>query len=216
MNNTLNVIIRNESKADYKQVEELTREAFWNLHAPGCDEHYLVHTMRSHPDFLPELDFVAVLDDKIVGNIMFTRSFIADDYGNRVDTITFGPISVLPGFQRKGIGTALINHSKKIALEHNHKAIIIYGHPHNYCLHGFKSSKDYNISDSEGRYPYSLLVLELQEGALKEQNWKFHESGAYDIDPKAAENFDKNFSPKKKSYQFSQEEFKIARRAYLM
>ncbi len=55
--------IRFEKKSDERKVEELTREAFWNHHVPGCDEHYLVHIMRSAPDFIPELDFVAVTDD---------------------------------------------------------------------------------------------------------------------------------------------------------
>ena len=57
-----------------REVEELTREAFWVHHVPGCDEHYLVHVLRSHPDFIPELDFVAIVYDKIVGNIMYTKS----------------------------------------------------------------------------------------------------------------------------------------------
>ena len=58
--------IRNETPADYRAVEELTRLAFWNVNMPGCDEHYLVHIMRSHPDFIPELDFVIEEDGKIV------------------------------------------------------------------------------------------------------------------------------------------------------
>lgn len=48
--------IRNETPADYRAVEDLTRRAFYNLYVPGCHEHYLVHVMRDHPDFLPELD----------------------------------------------------------------------------------------------------------------------------------------------------------------
>ena len=44
--------IRNEEETDYERVEEITRKAFWNLYVPGCIEHYLVHVMRSHEDFL--------------------------------------------------------------------------------------------------------------------------------------------------------------------
>ena len=69
-----NIVIRNEESQDYKAVEELTREAFWNLHVPGCDEHYFVHTMRNHSDFIPELDFIAEVDGKIVGNIIYTKA----------------------------------------------------------------------------------------------------------------------------------------------
>ena len=69
-----NLTMRLETEKDYRAVEELTREAFWNVYKPGADEHYFVHTMRSHPDFIPELAFVLELDGKIVGNIMYTKA----------------------------------------------------------------------------------------------------------------------------------------------
>ena len=59
-----NLTIRLETEKDYSAVEELTREAFWNIYKPGADEHYFVHTMRSHPDFIPELAFVLELDGR--------------------------------------------------------------------------------------------------------------------------------------------------------
>ncbi len=213
----MDITIRHEMESDYREVEELTREAFWNLYVPGCDEHYLVHKMRNHPDFIPELDFVAALGDRIVGNIMFTRSHLVDEAGSRVGIATFGPISVLPGFQRQGIGSALISHSGRAALEMGFKAIVIEGHPGNYCKHGFKSSKDYNISNAEGKFPFSLLVLELEKGFLEGHKWRYHDSEVYSsLDPQAAEEFDRLFEPKKKEYRYSQEEFHIASRAYIL
>ena len=104
----MDFIIRNETKADYREVEELTREAFWNLYVPGCDEHFLVNKIRQHPDYLPDLDFVAVSDGKIVGSIFFTKSYIESEAGVRLDTLTFGPVCVLPEHQHEGIGSALI------------------------------------------------------------------------------------------------------------
>ncbi len=77
-----NVIIRLETKNDYRAVENLTREAFWNVYKPGADEHYFVHTMRTHPDFIPELAFVLELDGEIVGNIMYTKAWLEDECGN--------------------------------------------------------------------------------------------------------------------------------------
>ena len=62
--------IRNEEPRDYETIETITRDAFYNLYVPGCVEHYLVHIMRAHPDFAPELDFVLELDGKLVGYIM--------------------------------------------------------------------------------------------------------------------------------------------------
>lgn len=212
----MNISIRNEDKNDYRKVEELTREAFWNLYVQGCDEPYLVHKMRTHPDFITALALVAVFEDKIIGNIMYTRSHLRDESNHRIDTITFGPISVLPEYQKQGVGSALIRHSQKVAVENNHKVIIIQGHPHNYCKHGFKSSKDYNISDAEGKYPYSLLVLELEKGILKGHNWRYYPSEVYNIEVTAAAEYDKQFAFKKKEYKYTQEEFSIASRAYIV
>jgi predicted N-acetyltransferase YhbS len=209
------ITIRNEQESDFREVEVLTREAFWNLYIQGCEEHYLVHKMREHPDFIKYLDFVAVDGDKIVGNIMYTKSFILDDSGKKMDTITFGPVCVLPEYQKKGIGSALINHSKQIAIENGHRAILILGHPHNYCKHGFKVSRDYNISDPDGNYPFGLLVLELVNGALDGVNGKFYYSDVYNFDADALDEFDKQFEFKKKEYRYTQYEFQIACRAYV-
>jgi len=70
------MIIRRELESDFRKVEELTREAFWNLYFPGCDEHYLVHIIRTYRDFIQELDFVAEVDNQVVGSIMYSRSFV--------------------------------------------------------------------------------------------------------------------------------------------
>ena len=78
-----NLTIRLETEKDYRAVEELTREAFWNVYKPGADEHYYVHQMRQHPDFIPELAFVLELDDKIVGSIMYTRAWLEGENGTR-------------------------------------------------------------------------------------------------------------------------------------
>ncbi|MCF7822973.1 MAG: N-acetyltransferase [Candidatus Marinimicrobia bacterium] len=212
----MDLIIRLETPADYGTVEDLTRESFWNVHVPGCDEHYLVHKMRYHPDFIPELDFVAVYDDKIVGSIIYTKSRIIDDALNEIGTITFGPLCVLPEYQKCGIGSALINHSRKVSLDLGYRAIIIEGHPHNYCKHGFKGSKTYNIADHEGKYPYSLLVLELEKGFLSGQNWKYYSSDVFQFDADAAAEFDAQFPYKEKKYATTQEEFQIASQAFIL
>eukprot|EP00825_Cyclidium_porcatum_P048685 TRINITY_DN8241_c0_g1_i1.p2 TRINITY_DN8241_c0_g1~~TRINITY_DN8241_c0_g1_i1.p2 ORF type:complete len:158 (-),score=34.61 TRINITY_DN8241_c0_g1_i1:65-538(-) len=108
-------------------------------------------------------------------------------------------------------------HGKSIekAKENKYKAIIIYGHPHNYCKYGFKSSKDFNISNREGKYPYSMLVLELEKDVFKDHSWKYYDSDAYNMDEKKVEEFDKLFTNKEKGYRYTQEEFSIAFRAYL-
>ncbi len=214
----MNILIRNETETDFRLVEELTREAFWNLYVPGCDEHYLANVMRKHPDFIAQLDFVAVYDKRIIGNIMYAKSYVVDtdDSAHKLDTITFGPVSVLPEFQKQGVGSALIKHSIEKAKEDDYKAIIIQGHPHNYCKHGFISAKDLRISDSEGKYPYSLLADELKKGVFEGNDWKYFSSAVYNIDENEAKEFDKSFEYKEKEFRYTQEEFSIACRAYLI
>ena len=212
----MNIILRNEQEKDHRIVEEITREAFWNLYCPGCSEHYMVHKMRSHSDFIGELNFVAEYDGKIVGNIMYTKAGLINEIGDMLNIISFGPISVLPTYQRKGVGSKLIMHTIGIASKKGMNAIVILGDPHNYCKHGFKSSKDFNISDETGNYPFGMLALELEEGILKAHKWKYQGSDVYNIDEHDADEYDKNFVKKEKGYNTSQEIFSIAYRAYLI
>ena len=93
-------IIRKETPRDYRAVETMTRNAFYNIYVPGCIEHYLVHTMRSHEDFIPELDFVLELDGQVIGNIMYTRAALLDEHGGRKEILTFGPLCIAPAYQR--------------------------------------------------------------------------------------------------------------------
>ena len=99
--------IRNETPADYQIVEDMTRRAFYNLYIPGCVEHYLVHVMRGHEDFIPELDFVLELDGQIIGNIMYTKARLTDEAGTEKEILTFGPVCVMPEYQRQGYGRKL-------------------------------------------------------------------------------------------------------------
>jgi predicted N-acetyltransferase YhbS len=209
----MELVIRNETENEYRVVEEITREAFWNLYFPGCQEHYLVHKMRDHADFIKELDLVAELNGKIVGNIMYTKAWLIDETGREMGILCFGPLCVLPEVQRKGIGGALIAHSKDMAIKRGVKAIVIFGDPHNYCKYGFKCSKDLNISDMEGNYPSGMLTLELEPGALAGHTWKYRYSAVYEMDEKEVDEFDKGFVKKEKGYQYSQEIFSIAFRS---
>jgi len=213
----LNLTIRNETDADRRAVEELTREAFWNLYVPGCNEHYLVNVLRTHPDFIPELDFVAEYEGHIIGSILYAKSSVVDvkDPSRTFGTVSFGPVSVLPQYQRMGVGSALIRHSLQKARQIGYPAVIILGHPANYCMHGFKNGKDAGVCDGEGRYPYGLLALELREGVFKGGVWKYVPSDVYNLDETKAAVFDRGFTPLPKQYRHTQEEFLIACRAYL-
>jgi predicted N-acetyltransferase YhbS len=212
--NALKITIRSENEADRVDVEVLTREAFWNLYRPGCDEHYTTHLIRGHGDFLPDLTFVAEVDGEIVGSIVYTRSWVIDELGERVETATFGPLCVHPAWQRRGVGSALIGHSRALAVEKGYPAIIILGDPHNYCKHGFKTGKDLGVCTLDGKYPLGLLVLELRQGFFaSSRQWKFQTSEVYEFDAAQVEVYDARFPPKEKKYQYSQELFSMLVRA---
>lgn len=203
------LIIRNERSDDHRAVEELTKKAFWNVNFPGCNEHYLAHILRKHGDFVPELDFVAELDGKPIANIMYTKSMLRGEDGSVKTVLTFGPLSVLPEYQRHGYGKELLEYSFEKAAEMGFEAIVIFGNPENYISRGFKSCKKFNVALFEGVYPVALLVKELREGALSGNNWIYEESPAYDLDESAFEEFDKDFPQFEKGYKPSQELFYI-------
>lgn len=202
------LIIRRERPEDYEAVETMTREAFWNHHAPGCNEHYLCHVLRTHPDFLPELDLVAELDGEIVGNIMYTKAWLEDAQGNRKEILTFGPLSVAPGLQRRGIGKKLMEESFWLAEEMGYEVVVIFGHPGNYVSSGFRSCARYNIS-LEGYLPTAMLARLLGGASLDGRAWNYLESKAFEIDEKDAESFDRRFPHKEKLELPCQEEFYI-------
>ena len=209
-----NIIIRQETPADYRTVEELTREAFWNVYKPGADEHYFVHTMRSHPDFIPALAFVLELGGEIIGNIMYTKAWLEDGEGNRKEILSFGPLCIAPKYQRMKLGKLLIEHTFAKAREMGYDVNINFGNPGNYVSRGFVSCKKKNVSFvREGNYPTALLVAELVPGVLEGKAWMYIPSTAADCcdDTAAVEAFDATFPPKEKAWMPSQEEFYIYR-----
>lgn len=210
----MNIELSLETKDDYHEVERITREAFWDLHSPGCNEHYLVHTMRYHKDFIQNLDYIAKVNGKIVGNIMNTKAKLVSTSGCEIPILTFGPISVLPEYQRKGIGGKLIHKTIEKLHTDDYAAIVIWGNPKNYVKHGFKNCKEFNISVMENKFPTCLLVLELKKGILGKEFFRYQESSVFMIDEKKAEEYDTQFERKEKKFNPTQEEFKILSRSY--
>ena len=204
--------IRLETENDYRAVETLTRNAFWNVYKPGADEHYFVHEMRSHPDFIPELAFVLEKDGEIIGNIMYTKAWLEDENGERKEILSFGPLCVAPKYQRMKLGKLLIEHSFDIARKMGYDVNIIFGNPGNYVGRGFVSCKKKNVSFVRpGNFPTALLVCELVPGVLDGKNWMYIPSTAADCceDTAAVEAFDATFAPMEKKWMPSQEEFYI-------
>ncbi|MDR2478404.1 MAG: N-acetyltransferase [Treponema sp.] len=210
----MEITLRPEEENDYRIVESLTREAFWNVHFPGCDEHLLVHHLRNAKAFVRALDFVAVCNNKIAGNIVYAESKIIDS-DTEYTVLTFGPVSVLPEYQNRGIGGKLIEHTAKKAKEMGYRAIIIYGDIEYYKRFGFVESKKYNICNKENKFPAALLVLELRPHALDGIKGVFDEGSAYAVNGDELEAFEKGFVPKEKGFTPSQERFNELSKKYL-
>lgn len=209
------MIIRNEGKADYEEVERITRKAFYNVYIPGCVEHYLVHIMRGHEDFIPELAFVLEYDGKIIGNIMYTKARLTDGEGRKKEILTFGPVCVLPEHQRKGYGKMLMEHSFERAKELGYDAIVIFGSPSNYVSRGFRSCKKYGIRMEDGSFPAAMLAKELVPGALAGKSWTYQGSPAMEFSEEDALKYDDTLEKMEKKYQPSQDEFYIMSQAFL-
>ena len=207
--------IRNEAPRDHEAVEALTRRAFYNLYIPGCVEHYLVHIMRAHEDFIPELDFVLEEDGRIIGNIMYTRARLTDEAGREKEVLTFGPVCVEPGCQRRGYGKALMDRSFARAAELGYDAIVIFGSPANYVSRGFQSCKRFQVSPEGGRYPAAMLVKELIPGALAGRRWTYHDSPVMAISEEEALRYDDTLPPMERCHRPSQEEFYILSHSFV-
>jgi predicted N-acetyltransferase YhbS len=222
--------LRAEKSSDFAQVEDLTRRAFWNVNQPGCDEHYLLHVMRKHEDFLHDLSTVAVVtqDDgleRIVGHIAYTKSKLvlsktsSQSSTSVLSAFTFGPISVDPAWQRRGVGKSLIHHTfAQIQAQWSDcVAVIIYGNPGNYVSAGFCGSFNFRIAAEGGKYPSALLVHAFQPEKLQiddDCQWIFHESSIFGEaanEPFLSnlQSFDAQYPPWEKKKTPSQELFSI-------
>ncbi len=192
----MDIELRQEQPADYSETENVTREAFWNHYSPACSEHYLLHIMRDCPAFVPELDVVAVCDGKIVGNVVYMKSVIRADNGNSYEVLSLGPISVLPEYQRKGIGGRMIEYTRDIARRMGFAAILLCGDPDYYSRQGFLSAETFGIRTEDNMYADALQVCPLCENAMSGMKGRYIEDSVYQVDEAAATEFDKHFPPK--------------------
>lgn len=194
----MEIKLRTEQPADYRETENVTREAFWNHFSPGCNEHYLLHVMRDNPAFVPELDLVAEYDGRIVGNVVCMKAAIHGDDGVKYEVLSLGPISVLPEYQRKGIGGRLIGRTRELAREMGFRAVLLCGDPDYYLYQGFVPAELLGIRTADDMYAMALHVCELYEGALSGVRGRYVEDSAYEVDEAAAEVFDRDFPAKEK------------------
>jgi predicted N-acetyltransferase YhbS len=194
----MDIQIRLEVQSDFEETEALTRESFWDLYKPGCDEHLILHKIRNIPAFIKELDFVAILGEQIVGNIIYSKAKVIDENNTEHGILCMGPLSVLPLYQNNGIGSKLMNHSIFRAQELEYKGVIIFGNPDYYKRFGYKNASFYNIKTSDGNNFDAFMALELYENSLTGINGRFYEDPIFKIDNDELELFEKKFPYKEK------------------
>ena len=209
------ITTRHETPDDYTTVENIIRQSFYNVYMPGCYEHYLAHIIRQHEDFIHELDFVLEKDGKIIGQIMYTKAKLIDENKNEKVVLTFGPVCILPEYQKQGYGKRLIEHSMKEAYQLGYDTIVILGNPGTYVRLGFQSCKDFHVSLENGKYPTALLVKTLVPHVLDHHSWTYYESPAMAFDPQVAKAFDDSLEKMEKKHLASQDEFAIISRSFI-
>ena len=206
------MIIRLEQPNDYREVENLTREAFWNIYRPGCTEHYVLHCYRNNTDFIPELDFVMEEGGRLIGHVMFSKAELVLDDGTRKPSWTFGPISIHPDYKRKGYGLKLLQYALERARDMGVGFLCMEGNIDFYKHAGFGLASrlgiHYHDMPRNEEVPF-FLAQELIPNWLQNSLFKNHNSqeatycppkGYFvaDENPEALEAFDATFPKKEK------------------
>ena len=193
--------LRLENEKDYFEVENLTREAFWDVYRPGCSEHLVLDKLRQADSFIKDLDYVLIEDGKIVGNIVYTKMFTGTERKMSDEVIAFGPISVHPDFQRKGLGKKLIEYTLDKAKCLGYKAVLITGDNNYYNPLGFESACRYHVylpGTSEDDEAVFFMAKELEEGYLGNNNGIYDFDICFNVSEEELEIFDRKFPEKAK------------------
>lgn len=194
-------IIRLERKEEYREVENLIRESFWNVYRPGCSEHYVIHALRDDPAFVKELDFVMEQKGHLIGQNMFMKTIIETDDGRIIDILTMGPIGITPDLKRQGYGKALLDYSLEKASDLGFGAVLFEGNIGFYGNSGFDYARKFGIRYHdlpEGADDSFFLCKELIPGYLDGVTGVYQTPQGYYVDDAEVERFDKGFPPKEK------------------
>ncbi|MBQ6115331.1 MAG: N-acetyltransferase [Synergistaceae bacterium] len=195
------MLIRREEERDYRAVENLVRNAFWNVYRPGCTEHYVLHHMRKYPDFISELDFVMEDDGKIIGQNVFVRANIKADDGRNIPVSAMGPICISPEYQRRGYGKMLLDYSLNEARKLGIGAVCFEGNIGFYGKSGFTCASNFGLRYHGVPDAPFFLCKELTAGYLDGITGEYSPPECYFVaerNPEDFEAFDAKFPVKEK------------------
>ena len=202
--NTKNILVRLERKTEYREVENLVRESFWNVYRPGCLEHFVLKCLRDDPAFVPELDLVLEKDGVLIGQNIFVRANIRADQGIEVPILTMGPICIAPEWKRKGYGKLLLDASLEKAAAMGYGAVCFEGNILFYGQSGFGYASEFGIRYHglpEGEDASFFLCKELIPGYLSGITGEYATPQGYfacDEYPEAFAAYEATFPPKEK------------------
>lgn len=199
--NSNDIIFRLERPEDYREVENLVRESFWNVYRPGCSEHYVLHVLRDDPDFIKELDFVMEKNGRLIGQNIFVKTVIAADDGRNIPVLMMGPICITPELKRQGYGKKLLDFTLEKAAEFGYGAVLFEGNIGFYGKSGFTYAKEFGIryNDMPAEADTSFfLCKELIPGYLDGITGAYQTPQGYFVPDEDVEAFDKSFPPKEK------------------
>ena len=195
----MKILIQRTTQKDFLITENITREAFWNLYKPGCNEHLVLHQLRESSSYIEELDLLAIYEGEIIGHVISTKARVIDKQSKEHEVLCVGPFSVSPSFQNKGIGKKLLNYSISEAKKIEFKGMILFGNPDYYHRFGFLNAKEYKITTKDNRNFDPFMALELQENGLAYVKGRFFEDDAFTIKDDELIEFEKKFPAKEKS-----------------
>lgn len=158
--------IRMEKPADFGRIAQVLREAFG-----GEGEVKLVADIRKSSTYIPALSFVAEECGDVRGHVMLSSLDLERDE-TRLPALSLAPVSVVPPFQRKGIGTSLCSHALAEARRLGHGVVVLVGHPEYYPRFGFSPAGPRGIAVRWEVPPAAFMVLELFPGALPPGPWR--------------------------------------------
>lgn len=198
--------IRLEEEKDYYEVETLTREAFWNVYRPGCFEHFVLHQLRKDPCFVNELDYVLEEEGKIIAHIAYAKGKLTLEDGNIQDILLFGPVSVLPAYQKQGYGEQLIRYTMQKAQELGYNEIVITGNPEYYHKYGFESASKYHIyyEGMSVEEEAAFFMIHIFNKNMKVHSGIYSDPECYFVDEKEVDIFDQLFPAKMKEIREGQ------------
>ena len=172
------MLIREELVKDYEEVEKVIEESFKTAEFSDNEEHNLVKRLRERDEFIKELSLVSEDNNRIIGHILLTKALIRDT--NKITkTLALAPLSVLPEYQKCGIGKGLMNKAIEVARKLGYKSIVVLGHENYYPKFGFKKASIYGIKAPFEVPDEAYMILELTLNSLDGVNGVVEYSKAF-------------------------------------